>query len=173
MAVSSPKASTALMASCSIGFCGRRSTKCIDHDRSAARGEMSKRRLIVFKHENRMGNTPAHELRDRVTAHRVYGGETLPVGDQRTRRMPCIQREVCRPGWKYCKTPRLLVPPDTPASSASVRHIEPSCAATAEGRIIRLFDSGRRKLCRKRCGAQLRSFTLGIAGVADVGETRR
>lgn len=59
-----------------------------DHDRSAARGEMSKRRLIVFKHENRMGNAPAHQLFDRVTAHRVYGGETLPVGDQRTDNYP-------------------------------------------------------------------------------------
>jgi CRISPR-associated protein Csd2 len=59
-----------------------------DHDRSAARGEMSKRRLIVFKHDNRMGNAPAHELFDRVTTHRVYGGETLPVGDQRTHNYP-------------------------------------------------------------------------------------
>ena len=59
-----------------------------DHDRSAARGEMSKRRLIVFKHENRMGNAPAHQLFDRVTAHRVYNGETLPVGDQRTHNYP-------------------------------------------------------------------------------------
>jgi CRISPR-associated protein Csd2 len=59
-----------------------------DHDRSAARGEMSKRRLVVFKHENRMGNAPAHTLFDRVTAHRVYGGETLPVGDQRTHNYP-------------------------------------------------------------------------------------
>ena len=59
-----------------------------DHDRSAARGEMSKRRLIVFKHETRMGNAPAHELFDRVTAHRVCGGETLPVGDLRTHNYP-------------------------------------------------------------------------------------
>ena len=59
-----------------------------DHDRSAARGEMSKRRLIVFKHECRMGNAPAHQLFDRVTAHRVYNGETLPVGDLRTHNYP-------------------------------------------------------------------------------------
>ncbi len=59
-----------------------------DHDRSAARGEMSKRRLIVFKHENRMGNAPAHSLFDRVTVERVYNGEALPVGDQRTHNYP-------------------------------------------------------------------------------------
>ncbi len=59
-----------------------------DHDHSAARGEMSKRRLIVFKHENRMGKAPAQELFDRVTAYRVYGGETIPVNDQRTHNYP-------------------------------------------------------------------------------------
>ena len=59
-----------------------------DHDRSAARGEMSKRRLIVFKHENRMGNAPAHALFDRVTVERVCNGEALPVGDQRTHNYP-------------------------------------------------------------------------------------
>lgn len=59
-----------------------------DHDRSAARGEMSKRRLVVFRHENRMGNAPAHELFDRVTVHRVYGEKALPVGDQRTHNYP-------------------------------------------------------------------------------------
>ncbi len=59
-----------------------------DHDRSAARGEMSKRRLIVFKHENRMGSAPAHQLFDRVTVDRVHNGETLPVGDQRTHNYP-------------------------------------------------------------------------------------
>lgn len=59
-----------------------------DHDRSAARGEMSKRRLIVFKHENRMGNAPAHTLFDRVTVERVYNGDALLVGDQRTHNYP-------------------------------------------------------------------------------------
>lgn len=33
-----------------------------DHDRSAARGEMSCRGLYVFKHESRLGNAPAHQL---------------------------------------------------------------------------------------------------------------
>lgn len=33
-----------------------------DHDRSAARGEMASRKLIVFKHENKLGNAPAQKL---------------------------------------------------------------------------------------------------------------
>lgn len=37
-----------------------------DHDRSAARGEMSTRGLYVFKHEGELGDAPAHSLFDLV-----------------------------------------------------------------------------------------------------------
>ena len=33
-----------------------------EHDRSAARGEMSTRGLYIFKHANELGNSPAHSL---------------------------------------------------------------------------------------------------------------
>ncbi|MEW6504887.1 MAG: type I-C CRISPR-associated protein Cas7/Csd2 [Chloroflexota bacterium] len=33
-----------------------------EHDRSAARGKMATRRLIVFKHDSDLGNAPAHKL---------------------------------------------------------------------------------------------------------------
>lgn len=33
-----------------------------DHDRSAARGEMTARKLVVFQHESALGNAPAHQL---------------------------------------------------------------------------------------------------------------
>lgn len=33
-----------------------------EHDRSAARGEMSTRKLVVFKHDTALGNAPAHKL---------------------------------------------------------------------------------------------------------------
>jgi CRISPR-associated protein Csd2 len=33
-----------------------------EHDRSAARGKMAARRLIVFKHDSELGNAPAHRL---------------------------------------------------------------------------------------------------------------
>ncbi|GIV63918.1 MAG: type I-C CRISPR-associated protein Cas7/Csd2 [Bellilinea sp.] len=33
-----------------------------EHDRSAARGKMATRRLIVFKHDRDLGNAPAHKL---------------------------------------------------------------------------------------------------------------
>ena len=42
-----------------------------EHDRSAARGQMSARKLIIFKHEGKMGNAPAHQLFDLVTAEAV------------------------------------------------------------------------------------------------------
>lgn len=37
-----------------------------EHDRSAAHGQMSTRKLIVFKHSSELGNTPAHKLFDMV-----------------------------------------------------------------------------------------------------------
>jgi CRISPR-associated protein Csd2 len=41
-----------------------------DHDRSAARGEMTARKLIVFEHESDLGNAPAHALFERVHVKR-------------------------------------------------------------------------------------------------------
>lgn len=41
-----------------------------DCDRSAARGLMSPRKLILFKHESQLGNTPANMLFDRVKVSR-------------------------------------------------------------------------------------------------------
>ena len=38
-----------------------------DHDRSASRGVMAARRLVVFEHASALGNYPAHKLFDRVT----------------------------------------------------------------------------------------------------------
>ena len=35
-------------------------TNMFEHDRSAARGEMSTRGLFVFKHDSKLGNAPAH-----------------------------------------------------------------------------------------------------------------
>ncbi|SDB61302.1 CRISPR-associated protein, Csd2 family [Desulfonatronum thiosulfatophilum] len=41
-----------------------------EHDRSAARGLMSSRKLFVFKHQNKLGNAPAHKLFDLVQIKR-------------------------------------------------------------------------------------------------------
>jgi CRISPR-associated protein Csd2 len=46
-----------------------------EHDRSAARGEMSARRLIVFKHKDKLGNAPAHKLFETVEVKRANGSE--------------------------------------------------------------------------------------------------
>ncbi|MEG3116695.1 type I-C CRISPR-associated protein Cas7/Csd2 [Salinicola sp. 4072] len=50
-----------------------------EHDRSAARGEMSARKLIVFKHDHPMGNAPAHRLFDSVKVERVEGEADTPA----------------------------------------------------------------------------------------------
>lgn len=41
-----------------------------EHDRSAARGLMATRKLIVFKHKDALGNAPAHKLFDLVRIER-------------------------------------------------------------------------------------------------------
>ena len=44
-----------------------------EHDRSAARGNMAVRELIVFKHDSELGNAPAYKLFDLVKASRKEG----------------------------------------------------------------------------------------------------
>ncbi len=45
-----------------------------DLDRSAARGLMATRKLIVFKHDSALGNAPAHQLFELVSAKRAENG---------------------------------------------------------------------------------------------------
>ena len=59
-----------------------------EHDRSAARGEMSARRLIAFKHDCALGKASAHTLFDRVTAGRPVDGELRLAGDPRLDNLP-------------------------------------------------------------------------------------
>ena len=59
-----------------------------DHDRSAARGEMTARRLVAFKHESALGNAPAHRLFDRVTVNRSFAGEEHEPNDPLAHNFP-------------------------------------------------------------------------------------
>lgn len=64
-------------------------TNMFEHDRSAARGEMSTRGLYVFEHESNLGNAHAHELfarieakaKDGVPAPRQFSDFTVSVND--------------------------------------------------------------------------------------------
>lgn len=42
-----------------------------DHDRSSSRGKMASRRLVIFKHDSKLGNAPAHKLLDLVRVERI------------------------------------------------------------------------------------------------------
>ncbi|MEZ4601594.1 MAG: type I-C CRISPR-associated protein Cas7/Csd2 [Syntrophotaleaceae bacterium] len=46
-----------------------------EHDRSAARGMMSSQKLFVFKHQDKLGNAPAHKLFDLIDIRRKEGSE--------------------------------------------------------------------------------------------------
>jgi CRISPR-associated protein Csd2 len=58
-----------------------------ENDRSAARGKMAVRELIVFRHDSELGNAPAHKLfelvsiqkKDGVAAPRAYADYTVSV----------------------------------------------------------------------------------------------
>lgn len=49
-----------------------------ENDRSASRGLMTSRKLIVFKHEGRLGNAPAHRLFDLVKTERAEANPSHP-----------------------------------------------------------------------------------------------
>lgn len=44
-----------------------------EHDRSAARGKMAARKLVIFKHESDLGNAPAHKLFELLQVTRKAG----------------------------------------------------------------------------------------------------
>ncbi len=59
-----------------------------DHDRSAARGEMAARRLILFQHRGALGNAQAHKLFERVSVKRVFEGEEFDPGARSAHNLP-------------------------------------------------------------------------------------
>lgn len=52
-----------------------------EHDRSASRGEMNTRKLIVFKHKTALGNAHTHELFERVTHKKLSEGPARDFSD--------------------------------------------------------------------------------------------
>lgn len=52
-----------------------------EYDRSAARGIMSARKLIIFEHETALGNAPAHDLFEKVCCERVSEGPARSFSD--------------------------------------------------------------------------------------------
>lgn len=65
-------------------------TNMFENDRSVARGLMSSRKLLVFKHESKLGNAPAHRLFEAVKVNRLipaaqearsFSDYTIEVGD--------------------------------------------------------------------------------------------
>ena len=62
-----------------------------EHDRSAARGEMATRKLVVFRHATSLGNAHAHALFARVKSWRVHKGERRAIGDDSTDNWPAAR----------------------------------------------------------------------------------
>ncbi|UHA71864.1 type I-C CRISPR-associated protein Cas7/Csd2 [Paenibacillus sp. 481] len=50
-----------------------------EHDRSASRGEMTVRKLIIFEHESPLGQAPAHQLFDRISVEKAQKDADQPA----------------------------------------------------------------------------------------------
>ena len=57
-------------------------SEMFEHDRSAARGEMASRKLIIFRHESALGNAQAQSLFQRVKTWRKHGDSKEPIGSK-------------------------------------------------------------------------------------------
>jgi CRISPR-associated protein Csd2 len=66
-------------------------TNMFEHDRSAARGEMATRKLVVFRHACALGNAHAHELFARVKTWRAFKGARHPIGAEETDNWPAAR----------------------------------------------------------------------------------
>lgn len=77
-------------------------SQMFEHDRSAARGEMTTRGLYVFKHDSELGNAPAHnlfsriqpKLKDGVSVPRDFSDYTVTVGEAGLPQGVTLQRIV-------------------------------------------------------------------------------
>lgn len=67
-------------------------TSMFEHDRSAARGEMSSRKIVAFKHASALGNAAAHDLFNRVTVRRKFGDDLYDLGSDRLDNLPPARR---------------------------------------------------------------------------------
>ncbi|MDQ0395873.1 type I-C CRISPR-associated protein Cas7/Csd2 [Labrys monachus] len=63
-----------------------------EHDHSAARGEMSARRIVAFKHDSALGNAPAQALFSTVKVRRAMEGDLYDPLDRRLDNLPPARR---------------------------------------------------------------------------------
>jgi CRISPR-associated protein Csd2 len=63
-------------------------TNMFEHDRSAARGEMTTRKLVIFRHASALGNARASDLFARVKTWRVHKGDRYEIGDEKLDNVP-------------------------------------------------------------------------------------
>lgn len=81
--ISAPLAKKTGFSSSDLELLWRALLNMFDHDRSASRGKMAPRGLIVFRHQNTLGNAPAHLLFDRVRVSRGNEGPARHFEDYR------------------------------------------------------------------------------------------
>ena len=75
-----------------VAFLWEALKNAFEHDRSAARGEMAVRKLIVFKHDCALGKAPAHDLFERVVVGRNVDGVLRDPADPSLDNLPPARR---------------------------------------------------------------------------------
>ena len=159
-----------------------------EHDRSAARGKMAVRKLIVFKHDSELGNAPAHQLFDLVSVEnrdpakpsRSYSDYEVQVAKELVPSGVTIIEKTMTPNYS---------PDDTLALSGiqhfnfcrrqwALIHVERQWkdnALTANGRIMHkraddpFFSEVRNGVVIAR-SMPVVSYRLGLYGVCDIVE---
>jgi CRISPR-associated protein Csd2 len=66
-------------------------TNMFEHDRSAARGEMATRKLVIFRHACALGNAQAQDLFGRVKTWRAFQGEHRAIGANEIHNWPAAR----------------------------------------------------------------------------------
>ena len=67
-------------------------TNMFEHDRSAARGEMATRKLVIFRHASALGSAHAHDLFTRVKTWRVHQGSRHTPGAEALDNAPAARK---------------------------------------------------------------------------------
>ncbi len=66
-----------------LGLLTEALSSMFEHDHSAARGQMSTRKLLLFRHDIALGNAPTYQLFDIVKVGRAVDGEFRTIDDAR------------------------------------------------------------------------------------------
>lgn len=79
--VSAPLAERTMFTQSDLELLWEALIQMFEHDRSASRGQMAVRGLIIFEHSNKLGQAPAHQLFERIEVKKTGEGPARSIQD--------------------------------------------------------------------------------------------